>query len=61
MTLVWSTIDKKWETVANVSFLENKGHGFDGSDTVRLYDYFIYYGECAIRKNIDESNVLAVL
>ena len=32
-----------------------KGHGFGGCDTVRLYDYLIYYEECAIRKNIDEE------
>ena len=55
MTSVWSTEVKKWETVANVSFLENKCHGFDGCDIVRLYDYLIYYEECAIRKNIDEE------
>ena len=54
MSNPWAT-KKEWETVANQSFLENKGHGFDGCDTVRLYDYLIYYEECAIRKNIDEE------
>ena len=57
MSNPWAT-KKEWETVANSSFLENKGHGFDGCDTVRLYDYLIYYEETAIKRNIDEEKRL---
>ena len=49
------TENEKWETIALVKFLENKGYGFDGCDTARLYDYLIYYEQTAIKKNFDEN------
>ena len=55
MSSVSTLIAEKWETVANAKFLENKGQSFDGCDTVRLYDYLIYYEDVAIRRNIDED------
>ena len=43
-----------YETVVLEKFLENKGHGFDGCDAVRLYDYLIRYEEASIGKNIED-------
>ena len=37
------TVIEEWEPIANVKFLQNNGYSFDGCDTVRLYDYLIYY------------------
>ena len=47
--------------MANVSFVENKGYGFDECDTVRLYDYLIYYEEIVIKMNIDEEKLICWL
>lgn len=49
-----ATLNEKYETIAIVKFLE-KGYSFDGCDTVRLYDYLIYYEQQAIIKNIDDE------
>ena len=55
MSSASTTTNDEWEAIANVKFLENKGYGFDGCDTVRLYDYLIYYEQTAIRRNFDEN------
>ena len=58
MSSTSTTNKEKWEIVAGFSFLKNTGHGFDGCDTVTLYDYLIHYEDCAIRRNIDEEKRL---
>lgn len=45
----------KWEDMGLTKFLHGKDRGFDGCDTVRLYDYLIYYEQSAIKYNVDEE------
>ena len=55
MSSASETVNEKWEPIGNVKFLQNNGYSFDGCDTVRLYDYLIYYEQQALKHNFDEN------
>ena len=44
------------EKTSAAKFLESKGQNFDGCDTVRLYDYLIYYEQRMIKLSIATDN-----
>lgn len=47
-TIMSASTIKKFKSVANVSLLKTN-HGFNGYDTVKLYDYLFNYKEEAIK------------